>query len=694
MAILNDIRKHGIFLIIIIALALFAFVLSGVIGNGNSSPKGETVVATINGVDLPREEFMRKVETRQRNLGGNVATNQAMNGVWQQELRRVLLEEQYEALGLTAEKAQINDAISNALANNPTFQNELGLFSEPKMQEYIANIKATADAGNPSAYLAWLDFEESIVNSVLETSYFNLVKGGLITTLSEGEQDYHFQNDNIDIEFVQVPYTKIADEDITVSDAEIEAYVRAHSKDYEVDPQVDIQYVSFSENPSIEDVELAKTEISNLINDFSNATNMEEFVNSNSEIAHVERWFLKNNLPVKVADTLMAMNLNDVYGPYKEGDAFSLAKVYKTRQMADSAKAKHILIRFEGLSSAPQDVIRTKENAKKLADSILVVVNKDAGKFDALASEFSEDLSNKDKGGDLGYFTPGRMVKPFNDFIFDNKTGDKGVVETSFGFHVISIEDQKNIQKAIKVAVILKEILPSEKTINEVFSKATKFEIAAEKGDFTELAKEAGLTPSPVNKIGELDANIPGIGENRSIVTWAFNEETNIGDVKRVNVNNGYVITQLTRRNPKGLLSVSEASVTVLPILRNEKKAAKIRESIISTDIKEVASSQNLTVKTANALTMSNPTIAGAGTEPKVVGDAFGLKAGETSGLINGVKGVYMVKVISVNNAPEINDYSTFANQLNTKTAPSINANTFNALKNAATIEDNRADFY
>jgi len=694
MAILNDIRKHGIFLIIIIALALFAFVLSGVIGNGNNSPKGETVVATINGVDLPREEFMKKVETRQRNLGGNVATNQAMNAVWQQELRRVLLEEQYEALGLTAEKAQINDALSKALANNPTFQNELGLFSQAEVQKYIANIKATADAGNPTAYLAWLDFEESIVSSVLETNYFNLVKGGLITTLSEGELDYRFQNDNINIEFVQVPYTKIADEDITVSDAEIEAYVRAHSKDYEVEPQVDIQYVSFSEAPSVEDVEAAKTEISSLTNDFANATNIEEYVNANSEMTHIDRWFLKNNLPENIADTLMAIKLNDVYGPYKDGDTYSLAKVYETRQMADSAKAKHILIRFAGLSSAPQDVVRTKEDAKKLADSILTVVKKDAKKFDELAAEFSEDLSNKDKGGDLGYFTPGRMVKPFNDFIFDNNNGDKGVVETNFGYHVIAIEDQKNIQKAVRVAVILKKIQASEKTINEVFSKATKFEIAVDKGDFTELAKEAGLTPSPVNKIGELDANIPGIGENRSIVSWAFNEETNIGDVKRVNINNGYVIAQLTRRNPKGLLSVSEASVAVTPILRNEKKAAKIKESITSTDINEVASSQNVKVKTANALTMSNPTIAGAGTEPKVVGEAFGLKVNETSGLINGVKGVYMVKVTSVNNAPDIQDYSTFANQLNAKTAPSVNANTFNALKNAATIEDNRADFY
>jgi peptidyl-prolyl cis-trans isomerase D len=694
MAVLNNIRKHGIFLIIIIALALFSFVLSGVIGNGNTATKGESIVATINGVDLPREDFMKKVEVAQRSLGPNAPTNQAMNIVWNRELRRVILEEQYESLGLSAEKAQISNSLKTALASNPAFQNELGAFSDLKMQEYIASIKAAAETGNTQAYSAWLDFENSTVNTILEKNYFNLINGGLITTLAEGKQEYHFQNDNIDIEFLEIPYAKIADADVAVTDKEIETYVRAHSKDYEVAPQVDIQYVSFLENPSEEDNEIAKIEISKLLPDFATTDDISEFVNANSDITYSDRWYLKNDLPVKIADDIMAQNLNEIYGPYKDNETYNIASVFETKKMADSAKAKHILIRFYGLSTAPQDVVRTKESAKKLADSILRVIKRNATKFDVLAAEFSEDLSNKDKGGDLGYFSPGRMVKPFNDYIFDNKTGDIGVVETDYGFHVIEIDDQKNIQKAVKVALIVKKIEASEKTINDVFSKATKFEIAAKDADFNELAKEGGLSASPVNKIGELDANIPGVGENRSIVTWAFNKDTNIGDVKRFNTTNGYVIAQLTRKNSKGLKSIAEASATVTPILRNEKKAKLIRESISSTDIKKVASSQNLSTKIANAITMANPTIAGAGTEPKVIGTAFGLKLGETSKLIDGVKGVFMVKVTAVNNAPDLKDYSAFANQLNTSSAAFIDANAFNALKNKADIEDNRAAFY
>ena len=156
------------------------------------------------------------------------------------------------------------------------------------------------------------------------------------------------------------------------------------------------------------------------------------------------------------------------------------------------------------------------------------------------------------------------MVKPFNDFVFDNKTGDIGIAETSFGFHVIQISDQKNIQKAIKVALVVKKVEASEKTINEVFSKATKFEIAASETDFNELAEASDLKSNPINKIGELDSNLPGINENsRTLVSWAFNEETTIGDVKRINTNNGYIIAQLTRRNPKGLKSLADFYIEV-----------------------------------------------------------------------------------------------------------------------------------
>lgn len=697
MAILNSIRKRGIFLILIIALALFAFILSDILTKGSGPGKQDTV-AIVNGTEISRQDFMQQVEATQRNLGPNATTAQAVNMVWERELRSTLLAEQYEELGLTVEKEQLNSAMRQSLANNPQFQNELGEYDEALVQSYVSSIK-----GNPQLYGQWQDYIKNIKEAALQNMYINLVRGGLASTLAEGKQQYHFENDKINIQYVQVPYTKIADEDVSVSEEEIKQYISEHKSEYEVDKQIDIQYVFIAEEPSSEDIQAANDNVAALINDrvelndtivgFKNTTDDEGFVNLNSDQSYTDRWYFEKDLPQPIADTIPSMSKGDIYGPYQVGNSLNLSKVIAVEQLPDSVKSRHILIRYQGLQTASQDVTRSKEAAKKLADSLSTVINRDKSKFEALAAQFSEDNSNKDDGGDLGYVGPGRMVPAFNDFIFDNNEGTVGVVETNFGFHVAQVLEQKNRQRAVKIATVIKQIEPSESTINNVFSKATTFEVAAKKGDFEKVAEEQNLTARPVNKIGELDANIPGVGSNRSIITWGFEEETSVGDVKRFNTPGGYVIAQLTRKSPKGLMSVSEASSKVTPILRKKKKAEKIRQSISGSTLQDVASSQSVTLQTATAVTMANPIIPGAGSEPKVVGAAFGEKAGETTGLIDGEKGVYKVRVLAVNKAPELDNYASYVNQLNAANN-AVNSKVYQALKKKADIEDNRAKFY
>ncbi len=654
----------------------------------------------MNGEEIGRESFMQQVESTQRTLGPNGTTGQAMNRVWDNEIRNILLSQEFEKLGLSAEKSQINNALRLNLATNQTFLNDAGVFDEGKLQEYIASIKAS----NPTAYQQWLDFEKSTEQGVLQNSYYTMIQGGLRSTLAEGELEYRFENDKVNLQYVQIPYSKIADEDVTVSDEDIRSYVKSHADEFEVDPKVDIQYVSFMETPSEQDMQDAKNntlllledrfEFNDTISGFARTSNNEEFVNANSDVPFVDRWMFKKDLPASLADTIYNLAVGDIYGPYKIDNTFNLSKVIESKQMPDSIQSKHILIRYAGSLRAASDMTRSKEDAEKLADSILGVINRDKSKFEVLAASLSEDTSNNSKGGDLGYNPPGRMVPAFDSFTIDNKPGSVGVVETDFGFHVVGVVDQKNMQKAIKVATVTNEVELSEKTLSDIFAEASRFEVASQKGDFAEMAKTAGTDLRPVNKIGELDSNIPGVGNNRSIINWAFNEETNVSAIKRFSIPEGYVIAQLTRKDPKGLLSVAEASVTVTPILRNEKKAKKIRETITGTTLEEIAASQSVTVQTATAVTMSAPTIPGAGAELEVVGAAFGKNTGETTSLIDGKAGVFIAKVLSINKAPDLETYASYANQLNAKIQPTVNASVVSALRKAADIEDNRANFF
>lgn len=717
MAILNKIRQRSLFLILVIALALFSFILADLFKNSDGfSRKSQNVVATINGKDISREDFMTKVENAQRQYGGSRTNTQVMNMIYDQELRRAILETQYENLGMSVERDQMRDLLKQSLSSYEEFKNEAGVFDENKLNEFIANLKEFPNetstlGGTPINYAAWTNFENNIAQGGKEQSYYNMVRAGVNATLADGEFDYKLENDNVDVKYVQIPFSSIPDSTIEVSKSDISNYINKHKAQYEVEESRDITFVQFKEVASVEDEKNIQDELIKLLGDkdefddatkqttkklgFKNTTNMSEFLAENSAIQYFDGFVFKASLPAVAADTINGLNVGETFGPYKDGNMFKITKVIEERMLPDSVKVRHILIPFAGAASAAPDVTRTKEEAQKTADSVLAIVKGNRSKFAGLVTELSSDQGSIANGGEYDYHPYNTMVKPFNDFTFDGKTGDLGVVETAFGFHIIEVLGQTDKARAIKVAHLAREIEPSEKTIDDVFNKTSKFEIAVADGDFNQIGKDNGYVLMPVSSIKALDENIPGLGSQRQMIRWAFEEGTKVGDVKRFTVpNGGFVVAQVTAKNAEGLMSTEKASITALPAIRKEKKAKMIMDRISAATLEDIASAEGQTVRTAAALNMKTPTLSGAGREPKVIGTAFGLKEGETSKAIEGNNGVYFVQVTKVTPAAEMPNYQTNANRLSTTKTGNVSRLLINALKEAAEVEDNRATFY
>lgn len=706
MAVLNKIRQRSVFLIVIIALALFSFVLADVIRNGGMvSQKDQNVIATINGEDIEREQFARQVEAYQQNLGPNASTSQAVNMVWDMNVREAVLQEQFEELGIRVEEAQVKEILRREMSNNPNFTNEAGLFDENKLREYVATLKSTS----PQAYQQWLDYENSIGKTAQEEIYFNLIRAGVGATLAEGEIAYKFASDNVDLEFVQIPYSSVPDSEVEVSKSEIRDYIEQNEERFKTEASRDIQYVHYTEIASVEDEAEVKAEIGALLNDrveynaitktndtlpgLGATEDPETFVNENSDVKYVDRFLFKGDLPEEHADALFALEEGETYGPYKNRAAWNISRAVAVKQIPDSAKARHILVAYQG-SPVGANITRSKAAAEDLADSISSVIKNNKSKFAELASEFSADGSNKEDGGELGWFTPGTMVPAFNDFVFTNDQGTIGVVETQFGYHVIDIQEQTDKEKAIKLATVSRTIEPSEKTMNDLFAEVTKFELGARDAEFADLAEEQNLDVRPVKEIQELDENIPGIGAQRAIVRWAFEEETEVGDIKRFEVRDGYVVAQVTAANEKGTKSVEAASSTVIPILQKKKKAEIIKNKISGSELPSIASTHNTQVNTANAVNRNSPTLPGVGSEPMVVGAAFAMEEGAVSEPLEGEKGVFVVKVLKKTEAPALESYRPYAAREAAARRTTVNSEVFTALKNSAEIEDNRARFY
>jgi len=717
MAVLNKIRQRSLFLILIIALALFSFVLSDLFKNSSAFTGSQDIVATINGQDVNRIDFMNKVELAQRQLGPNGTSTQAMNRVWDLEVRKAIMKTQFDELGLTVEKDQMRDLLKNSFSSFPEFLNEAGVFDENKLNEFIANLKATSPTPTVLGgqiqinYNDWVENEKSIAVGAQEQSYYNMIKAGITSTLGEAKVDYALENETVDVKFVQVPFTSISDSIVKVSKSDIEDYINANQKKFEVDASRDINFVEFKEVASIEDEEAIKNSVIALLNNkveyndvsklndtiigLRETKDVENFINTYSDVKYNDNFVSKNTLPATVQDSIFKLGVGQYYGPYKDNGMFKISKVVAEKTIPDSVKVRHILIPFVGAQSAQPDVTQTEAEAKKTADSVLAVVKANKSKFPELVTALSSDQGSVEKGGEYDFHPYNTMVPEFNDFEFEGKTGDLGVVKTAFGFHIIEILGQKEKNRVLKIATLAQKIEPSEKTIDDVFNATSKFEIAIQDKDFQEVATKNSYEVKPVNGIKELDENIPGLGSQRSIVRWAFEDGTKVGDYKRFSIpNGGFVVVQLSASTKKGLMSTEAASVTAIPEIRKEKKAKMIREKIAGKSMDAIASSQNVTVQNASAVNMKNPTLSGAGNEPLVVGNAFGLKVGQKSKLIDGNNGVYLIEVTNKTEAPKLDNYQAVANRLTAARVGAAQVKVYNALKEAAEIEDNRAKFY
>ena len=720
MAVLGKIRSLGpVALISVIGLALFAFVFSTGSGTVTDVFKADEFnqsrVAIVNGIEMDRTDFMNKVDNIEQQNRGSRSSIQAMNSVWNTELKKLVLQSEYDKLGLNVEREMMRDFLKNNLLAFEDFQNENGEFDESRLNQFISNLKQispeTIDLqGSLVNYDSWNNFEENIASIGLEEIYYKLIDTGLNTALFEAEEDYYNSNDVVDFRYVKIPFNSISDSLIKVKKSDVTNYIEQNKNDFSSDPTRDLIFVQFDEGPSPRDEFDAKLSLNSLIEDkiefdnssnnsitysgFKNTSNNEEFINTNSAIKYFDSYIFKSSLSASIAENIYKLKKGELYGPYSENGFVKTTKLIDTKFIPDSSKVRHILIPYVGSFRSGPEVVKSKDAAKITADSIARIVKRNKNKFKSLLKLSSDEVSNQNDG-EIEFAYIDGFAPEFRDFSFENKIGSISVVETDFGFHIIEILSQGKKQKAVKVGNLAVKIEPSERTRDSVYNVASKFEIAVKEDNFREYSKENGIKVNPVNNIGELDENIPILGQQRSIVRWAYEDGTSDGDIKRFGLKNGgYVIAMLTSINDNGMMSYEKSSITALPKVKNQKKADKIIQSINSLNLDEIASQNNVDVQTSLSVNLNNPVISGIGNEPSVVGYAMGMAKDITSSAIIGNTGVFYIYVTDRRKASSLENYQNMINMISSTRSSNIRSNAYNALKDKAEIEDFRGNFY
>ena len=595
MAILGQIRKRSFFLILVIGMALFAFVISGVFtsngGFGSNKPIGE-----INGEEIDFEMFNSMVEQAQVVYGLN--TIKAVNLAWEQGLQNQILTQELEKLGIDAGKNQLEQIISQdqSIALNPIFQNEIGLFDFNLFSNYITQLKST----NPSLYNSWRLQEENFITVAKQKIYFDLIRSSIIQTNIESKIQYHLENDKVNLQYLRIPYENIPDSLFKIKDSEILSYMKKNKDQYEISESKEIEYIYIEDTASDLDINNIISNLEQLrdgfnqlnrvtnnvdyVEGFKDTKEISEFIDIYSDISWDSIYVTREDINSDYDDILFGLNIGQVFGPYKDENFYKISRM----------------------------------------------------------------VGKKREG---------------------------------------------NLNKVL-LANVAKEIIPSNESSNNNYRKASQAEFDAN-NDLPLNQSNVDIAINNFESFEEFDEGIPGINNSRQIIKWLYDKGSKVGDVRRFDLADGYFVAKIIQFNKKRLTNIDNVRDEISETILNDKKFSYLKNKYKSTiDIESIAIENNIEVENASAVTQSDPILVGAGPEPYIIGSSFSLMEDETSDLLKGNNGIYIVKLKSKQTAEEFN-------LVQDKTNPSIDSELERMsllipeiLESNSEIVDNRSFYY
>ena len=703
MALIGTIRKNTWLLVVMIAVGMGGFILQSIVSGSNQYAAGDrTTIGKVNGKKIDYREFQDAENVLYRNSTDNIYANK--NTLWNYFKNRTLAESMSENLGLGVSKEELIDLefgdnlspiISARFKNKQT-----GVVDKKQLDQ----IKQMIDDGslNPEYKRFWAVQEKEIQYDRLKTKMANLVSKAMYTPSWYAEDISKLDGTKASFKYVKIPFDKIDDDEVEVTDQAIEEYVNEHKSLYTNDEEKrSIKYAVFEVKPSDRDVAKLKANAEEIAKDFKKSDNDSLYAVSNEGIV-ANVYYKYDELPDALKKDSVKWNKGDVIGPYRDKDIFTVAKIIDKKMIPDSVKAKHIL------RSVAQGDADGFAKAKATIDSIKTLLETGKESFDSLAVKFSQDGSAS-KGGDLGTFTQGRMPPAFNYACFNGKKGELYVVTTRYGVHLIKIEDQKFLtdEPKYRVAYININIIPSQETQDSIYDIASEIITSSTNIDsFETNIKKYNLTLKKSMPLKANDYTFMDLGSgqtSREIIKWAFEPGTEKGDIaptvftytnKKLYYNEKYVLGYLNDIYPKGLRSVDEVRNEVEQLVKNKLKGKKIAEMVKTKNLDDVASQFDLKVESADNVKFDAKFINNLGNEPKVMYYAFNGEANKTYGPIIGNSGVFFVMPVSIEKPSTEANLVAEKKKLSDAARTSVPFKLFDALSKNVEIKDNRQKFY
>lgn len=704
MALISKIRKHSWIIVASLALALIGFLIMDVVTNNTFGGQTRYSVGKVNGTVIDYNEFSRTEQILYNNSGSDPYSRRTY--LWNYFVEKALMEKASNKLGIGISPTELEDLqfgnnlspiISQRFINTNTSQVD---------RDQLNQIKQGLESNSlrPELLAYWNEQKNEIIKERLQAKYTSLVSKAIYSPTWLAEQKAIEGSELLDFQYVKLPFDLVTDS-FTVSDNEIEQYIKKHTATYKYPEESrSLEYVSFPIIATPEDSNAIYTELNALVDSFKTTQDDSVFININ-EGALDAAYFTKAQLSLEYAESIYNLPKGGVFGPFIEDGFYKVAKVVNRKRIPDSVDVRHILRSVQSVDQMA--------SAQQTIDSLKRILEEGKGKFDSLAIRYSQDAGSGFIGGELGITGHDAMVKPFNDVIFfQAEVGKYYSVITQFGIHLIEVTKQvfsKDAADRIQIAYLTRPIIPSQETQDRVEDQVTTINntnrtlVDLKKA----LASRTELTFENTGGVRRNDASagtLPSSESTRSMIRWAFDDKTRVGDVSpevfyyedAVNFYTSQIILAgLKTIQPKGLAKADAVREDITLILTNKKKADKLIKEIGNTaDIYSLSTKYNIKVDSASGVNFSTSFLQQMGNEPKVIAVAFSTDQNVTSKPIVGNGGVYVVKTIK--RVPSIGeaDIPFYKDQTASVSRNNVISFLMESLKKNARIKDNRFTFF
>jgi peptidyl-prolyl cis-trans isomerase D len=705
MAIIGTIRKQSGLAVIIVGVAIAAFVIGDF---GKKRARGTTDIAVVNGEEIPYADFTGKVEEaldiQKENRGNEKITDQESfqirQSVYDNMVKEVIMGKEYEEVGLVVSPEELFDQVQGKQPHRFILQ----YFKDPKTGAYdpalVLNYLKQLDQMEPKARKQWLAFEKAIKEDRQENKFINLVAKSYYTPKAFLNQGYVNKNRSMHLRFIAPNPYEIADSTVKLNDADYLAFYNKNIQYfYQEDALRDIDFVTFDVVPSNTDRKKTSQDVVALYKDFLATPDPITFVNANSDKKFDTIFVKKGVLAGRIDTLLFDAKPGTVVEPFEKDNVWLMAKLMDVQDRPDTMKGMQCLV--ANTIPGNESIKRTKEQAKVKADSLMTILKKKPEMFVDFAKNISDFGSAKQDGGELKAIIDGDpALVLFYDAGLKMKPKEFKVIETRVGYAIFRLDDKTKPVKKIKVAVVARNIEPSNQTYQDTYTKASAFAGQNRTSEaFDKAASLQGVSKRQAPNVKETDNTIMGMPNAREVIRWAFSENSKAGDISPVfDLQGKYMVALLKNATPKGTVPLDLVKSRIEPSVKAAKKldieGGKITKAMAGTkDIYALASQLKTKVDTS-VITFVGMGRAQITRDPEVVGTLFASSTARLLGPFSGHYGVYVVVIDGFNEAPKRDDFSAEIQQERSGFEQRVPSAIYPALQKNAKITDSRLKFY